>query len=114
MRKELNNEYIKYSIIKIEDKIYKCEYNNLYMNLNDNYYYIYHTFDSYIDNFFGRWYNTNITLKSFQWDFLNYIIIYYIPEWEIDYPKYYVIKDVPIYIYFTEEGFRKFKKYIKR
>jgi hypothetical protein len=90
-----------------------CEINNLNIKDNNGKIYIYHSFDSKKNKFSGRWYNTDLLrIGKFKLDYKKRIFTYTIPEWEQEYPKYKVIKNVPIQIYFNEKGWNQFTKFI--
>ena len=73
--------------------------------------FIYHSFDG--NKYSGRWYNTDLLKNGkFKLDQKKRIFTYIIPEWEKEIPKYHVIKNVPIKIYFSDNGWNKFTNII--
>lgn len=63
-------------------------------------------FNSIKTNLSGRWYNTSIKYNDIKWIDKKYQIIYNIPEWSNDNK---ILKNVPIKINFTKEGYNKIK-----
>ena len=102
-----------FDIIKSEIKLNKnisCKKNKLIINKDNNKIYIYHDFNSIINNFSGRWYNTDLKKYSkYKLDDKKYILTYIIPEWELHNSNLKIIKNVPIKIHFTQNGWGKLK-----
>ena len=104
-----------FDIIKSEIKLNKnisCKKNKLIINKDNNKIYIYHDFNSIINNFSGRWYNTDLKKYSkYKLDDKKYILTYIIPEWELHNSNLKINKNVPIKIHFTQNGWGKLKLY---
>jgi len=104
----------KFDIIKSEIKLNKnilCKKNKLTINIINNKIYIYHTFNSTINDFSGRWYNIDLQKYSkYKLNDKKYILTYIVPEWEL--PNFKIIKNVPIKIHFTQNGWQKLKTII--
>ena len=76
----------------------------------------YHTFDFIMKKKYGgRWYSRDLlNPKKIKLNRKEHILTYIIPEWEMeDDPKYHVVKNVPIKIYFTDKGWDKFILFIE-
>ena len=106
----------KFDIIKSEIKLKKnifCKKNKLTININNNKIYIYHYFYSTINDFSGKWYNTDLQkYNKYKLDDKKYILTYIIPEWELLNSNFKIIKNVPIKIHFTQNGWKKLKTII--
>ena len=69
---------------------------------------VYHILSNPDTKWSGRWYNSKITKKSFQWNEKKHQITYVIPEWEKEYKtKLVTVNDVPITITLTEKAYNE-------
>ena len=68
-------------------------------------------FNSTTNDFSGRWYNIDLQKYSkYKLNDKKYILTYIVPEWEL--PNFKIIKNVPIKIHFTQNGWQKLKTII--
>ncbi len=105
--KQLKNPDILYSIIKLPTPE-KCEKNELTIDQKqNNEYFVYHMYDSIVNNYSGRWYKTNFIKNDFKFNDNKMKVTYIIPEYEIELPTYHVINNVKVDIYFTPKGYKK-------
>ena len=104
--KKIKNNDIKYSVILRK----KCLENKLTLSYIKEELFIYHMFSS--KRYLGRWFNVNFLKTSkYSLDGKKYILKYTIPEYEEDEPKYKVLNNVVIKIFFTKRGWEKLIKY---
>ena len=104
----------KFDIIKSEIIIKKkkniFEKNQINLDFKNNKLYIYHTFYSIKKNYSGRWYNIDlIKTGKYKLDNKKYIFTYKHKDWEYYNKNIYKITNADIKIYFTENGWNKFK-----
>ena len=89
-----------------------CEINTVTLKKTKNRVSIYHTFESQKNDFKGRWYNTDLLQKgTFSMDDAKFLFTFILPEWEME-NSGKIVKDVPVKIYFTEEGWTKFRSMV--
>ena len=94
--KEYKNPDINYSLL--DNNIYNI--NRIRIKNNT----IYHAFsESENTDNSGRWYKTNCNINDFEINENNLSV-------SINIPEYNMVNDVPLIIYFTNKGLKKFKK----
>ena len=104
----------KFDIIKSEIIIKKkkniCQKNQIFLHFKNNKLYIYHSFNSIKNDYSGRWYNVDlIKTGKYKLDNKKFVFTHKYKDWEIFNKNTYKTTNAEIKIYFTENGWKKFK-----
>lgn len=118
----------KYKRYQIEESYcltdtYQINSFDIRFNSQSNDYFVYHIFETIHNKDdpnkkLGRWYNCKLTKDCFNWDDHNKTLTYSIPEYESDWEntdgEYKIIKNVPMIIKFTQNGWVKLKEIFQK
>jgi hypothetical protein len=121
--KPLTNPDILYSRLYLQNKkkSIQLDINELTFSVKNNRIFVYHLYDTKDKNHPGRWYEVSFNPKTqFTYTETSKVkkVRYIIPEYEIEPSKYDGINDYRVFtnvsmdIYFTENGWNKFMKFI--